>query len=67
MRGDINLRPMLIDSKFCVESDLRGLVCTFLRAFALEHVTPIKVGVFRCPIFAEIHRASAGKSSIYGR
>ena len=32
MRGDINLKPMLIDGKFCVESDFGGLVCALLRA-----------------------------------
>ena len=60
MRGDIKVKLMLIDGKFCVESDFCGLVCAFLRAFSLEHITLIKVGVFRCLIFAEKHLAEAG-------
>ena len=35
MRTDNNLKPMLMDAKFCVESEFRGLVCAFLRAFTL--------------------------------
>ena len=64
MRSDNKLKPTLMDAKFCVESDLCCLVCAFLRAFALEQKTPIKVGVFRCLILAENDRAILSEGGI---